>query len=248
MDEKRIIVWEDYDDFLDIYDTSHAAEVGCASGNRVLRLGLPEATYYDVKMHSGSHHGSKPAHMEGVVPFFPADSAKIMVIDTITDNEPTSESAGSSIVVSIEDILRASRTRPFGSVVRWEEWCWMAANIDFLCFPGQLDIEREFFVAGSRFISLPIEFGSTGFRRLEIYDFNPRYIKLVQATGRKNVTIMGKGGLEFTRAQVIIPWSKDETSATRSLVHLTEDHVILEDVSVTNSDSFSAHSDGPLSS
>lgn len=229
LDEYRILVWEDDDNFLDVYDTSRTPEVGWAFGNRTVRLGLPDAIYFDVKMHLGSHHGSKPAHLEGVVPFFAADTAKIMVINAITDNEHAKEATGISIVVLIEDVLRAFEKMPFGSVVRWEDWCEMAAIFDFQCFPGQTEDERQCFVAGSRFISPPLECGLNGYRRLEVYDFNPHYIKFAQATGLGNVTVMGGGGLKYTKGQIVIPWREGEASLTRHLVHLTEDHVIIDD-------------------
>ena len=89
--------------------------------NRALRLGLPDAIYFDVKMHSGSHHGSRPVHLDGVVPFFAADSTKIMVINTITHSDLTKEAVGTSIVVFIEDILRVFQTTPLGTVVHWED-------------------------------------------------------------------------------------------------------------------------------
>jgi hypothetical protein len=245
LDEQRILVWEDDDNFLDVYDTSYAAEAGCASANRVLRLGLPNATYFDVMMHSGSHYGSKPIHLEGVVPFFAADSTKIMVINAITDNELANEAVGTSIVIFIEDILRASQTMPFGSVVHWDEWCGIAAPFDFRCFLGQTEDERHSVVAGSRFISPPLDCGLTGFRRLEVYDFNPHYIKFAQATGMQNVTIMGNARLKYLKSEIIVPWCEDKTRATRCLVHLTEDHVIIGNVSVANINGFRAHSDVP---
>lgn len=245
LDEHRILVWEDDDNFLDVYDTSRAAEAGCASGNRALRLGLPDAIYFDVMMHSGSHYGSKPAHLEGVVPFFAADSSKIMVINAITDNEFGNEAVGTSIVVFIEDILRASHLLPFGSAVRWEGWREMTATFGFQCFLGQTEDEQRSFVAGSRFISPPLDCGLTGFRRLEVYDFNPHFIEFAKATGLPNVAIMGNGRLKYTKGQFVVPWREDKTSTTRCLVHLTEDHVIIDDVSVTNSNSSHAPSDGP---
>ena len=191
-------------------------------------------------MHSGSHHGSKPTHLEGLVPFFAADSPKIMVVNAITDKEDANVAVGVSIVVFIEDILRASQTMPFGSVVRWEDWREVTALFEFECFPGQVEDERHSFVAGSRFISLPLDFDSKGFRRLEVYDFNPHYIKFAQATGLQDVTIAGSGGLKYIKSQIVVPWREGEASATLRLVHLTEDHVIIDNVSVMNSSSFCA--------
>lgn len=242
MDEHRIIVWEDDDNFLDVYDTSRAFEAGCASASRVLRLGLPDAIYFDVMMHSGSHYGSKPTHLEGVIPFFAADSPKIMVINVITDDEPEPEARGTSIVVFIEDILRVSQSLSF---VRWEDWCEMTASFNFQCFICQTEDERRCFVAGSRYISPPLDCGLTGFRRLEVYDFNPHYIKFAQSAGLQNVTIMGNGRLKYIKSQIVVPWREDNTVSTRCLVHLTEDHVIVDDVSDSNSDNFYALSDGP---
>jgi hypothetical protein len=219
LDEHRILVWEDDDNFLDVYDTSCAPEVGWSLENRALRLGLPDAIYFDVKMHSGSLYGSKPAHLDGVVPFFAADSAKIMV--------------GTSIIVLIEDILRAFQKGPLGTVVRWEDWCGITATFDFKCFPGQTEDERHSFVAGSRFISSPQDCGLKGYCRLEVYDFNPHYINFAQATGQQLV-IMGDGGLRYVKNQIVVPWREGETGITHHLVHLTEDHVIIDDVGVTN--------------
>jgi hypothetical protein len=234
LDEHRILVWEESDNFLDVYDTSHPPESGWAADNRALRLSLPDAISFDVKMHSGSHHGSKPAHLEGVVPFFAADSTKIMVINTITDNELAKEASGTSIVVLIEDILRSFQTMPFGSVVRWEDWREMTATFDFQCFSSQMEDERHSFVAGSRFISPPLDCSLTGFRRFEVYDFNPHYINFAQAADQQDLTISGIGRLKYTKSQITIPWREDETSITNQRVHLTEDHVIIDDVSVTN--------------
>lgn len=245
MDEHRVLVWEDDDNFLDVYDTSCAPEVGWALDNRALRLGLPDAIYFDVKMHLGSHHGSKPAHLRDVAPFFAADSAKIMVINAVTDNEPAGEAAGTSIVVVIEDILRVFQAMPFGTAVRWEDWSQMTAIFGFQCFPSQTEDERQCFVAGSRFISPPLSCGLTGFRCLEVYDFNPHYIKFAQVTGQQNLSTMGDGGLKFIKSQVIVPWREDGTNITHHMVHLTEDHVIIEDVSVVNRNAFYSHSDKP---
>ena len=180
-----------------------------------------------------------------VVPFYPADSVKIMVINAITDNELANEAVGSSIVVFIEDILRASQTMPFGTVVRWEDWRAMTTPLDFQCFLGQTEDERHSIVAGSRLISPPLDCGLTGFRRLEVYDFNPHYIKFVQATGVENVTILGSGRLKYLKSEIVVPWREEKTSAPCCLVHLTEDHVIIDNVSITNNDAFHAHSDGP---
>lgn len=245
MDEHRILVWEDDDNFLDVYDTSCTPEVGWAFENRALRLGLPEAIYFDIKMHSGSLYGSKPAHLEGVVPFFAADSAKIMVINAITDSELTKEAVGTSIIVLIEDILRAFQNVPLGKVVRWEDWRGITATFDFKCFPGQTEDERHSFVAGSRFISPPLDCGSKGHRRLEVYDFNPHYINFAQATGQKLV-IMGESRLRYIKNEIVVPWREDETGTTHRLVHLTEDHVIIDDVGVMNHNGTCAHSDEPL--
>lgn len=244
LDEYRVLVWEDDDNFLDVYDTSRAPEVGWALSNRALRLGLPDAIYFDVRMHSGSHHGSKPAHLEGVIPFFAADSAKIMVINVTTDSDLTKEAAGTSVVVLIEDILGAFQTMPFGSVARWEDWCGMTATFGFQCFPGQTEDERQCFVAGSRFISPPLDCGSPGFRRLEVFDFNPHWIKLAQATGQENSDIMGCDGLKYTKSQMIVPWREEKQRIIHPLVHLTEDHVIIEDVSITSRNTFYTRSDG----
>lgn len=243
LDEHRILVWEDDDNFLDVYDTSRAPEVGWAMNNRALRLGLSDAIYFDVKMHSGSHHGWRPVHLDGVAPFFAADSTKIMVINTIMNSDLTKEAVGTSIVVFIEDILRAFRTMPFGSVLRWEDWREITATFGFQCFASQTEDERQCFVAGSRFISPPFECGSPGFRRLEVYHFNPYYIKLAQATGQQNLTIMGSGRMKYVKSEMIVPWREEEKSITRPLVHLTEDHVIIEDVCVANRNVFCAHSD-----
>jgi len=244
LDEHRILVWEDDDCFLDVYDTSRAPEAGWATSNRALRLGLPDAIYFDVRMHSGSHHGSKPAHLEGVVPFFAADSGKIMVINTIMHSDLTKEAVGTAVVVFIEDILRASQTMQFGSVLRWEDWREMTAVFGFRCFPGQTEDERQCFVAGSRFVSPPISCDLPGFRRLEVYDFNPHYIKFAQATGQQNLTITGYGRLKYIKSQMIVPWREEKESIIRPLVHLTEDHVIIEDVSVTSHNIFYVNSDG----
>jgi len=243
LDEYRVIVWEDDDSFLDVYDTSHAPEPGSAMNKRALRLGLPDAIYFDVRMHSGSHHGSKPTHLEGVVPFFAADSGKIMVINTIMDSNLKKEAVGTAIVVFIEDILRAFQTMEPGSVLRWEDWREMTATFGFQCFPGQTEDERQCFVAGSRFVSPPLGCGSPGFRRLEVYDFNPHYIKFAQATGQQNLTIAGYGRRKYIKSQVIVPWREEKESIIRPLVHLTEDHVIIEDVSVTIHNTFCVHSD-----
>lgn len=229
LDEHKILVWEDDDNFLDVYDTSCAPEVGWAFDNRALRLGLPDAIYFDIQMHIGSHHGSKPTHLEGVVPFFAADTAKIMVINAITDNERTKEADGTSIVVFIEDVLRSFQKMPFGTAVRWEGWCGMTATFGFQCFPSQTEDERHSFVAGSRFISPPLKCGLEGFRRLEVYDFNPYYIKFAQATGQQNSVIMGDGKIKYMKSQVVVPWREDNPSITHNLVHLTEDHVIIDD-------------------
>ncbi|KAF9646978.1 hypothetical protein BDM02DRAFT_3117826 [Thelephora ganbajun] len=229
LDEYKILVWEDDDNFLDIYDTSRAPEAGWALSNRALRLGLPDAIYFDVRMHSGSNHGSKPAHLEGVVPFFAADSAKIMIINTITDSDLTKEALGTSIVVFIEDILRTFQMMPFGSVMHWEDWGEMTTAFDFRCLPSQTEDERQCFVAGSRFISPPLGCDLPGFRRLEVYDFNPHYIEFAQATGQQSLPIMGDGGLKYTKSQIIVPWREDKTTIAHHLVHLTEDHVIIED-------------------
>jgi len=243
LDEHRILVWEDDDNFLDVYDTSCAPEVGWAMNNRALRLGLPDTIHFDVRLHSGPHHGSKPAHLEGVVPFFAADSAKIVVINTVTDSDLTKEPVGTSIVVLIEDILRAFQTMSFGSVVRWEDWREITATFDFQCFPSQTEDERQCFVAGSRFVSLPLDCDSPGFRRLEVYDFNPHYIKFVQATGQQNSGIMGCNGLKYIKTQMTIPWREENQNIIHSLVHLTEDHIIIEDVSVTTCNTYCALSD-----
>ena len=216
-------------------------------GDRALRLGLPEAIYFDVKMHLGSHYGSKPTHLEGVVPFSAADSAKIMVINAITDNELSKEAAGTSIVVLMEDILRVFQTVPFGGVVPWECWREMTVAFDFQCFPSQTEDERHCFVAGSRFISPPLDCGLVGYRRLEVYDFNPHFIKFAQAAGQQNLAIMGDSRLKYIKSQIVVPWREDETGSARRLVHLTEDHVIIDDVSVdalTNGHTFYARSNG----
>lgn len=226
LDEYRVLVWEDDDNFLDVYDTSC---VPWSQGNRVLRLGLPDAIYFDVKMHLGSLHGSNPAHLEGVVPFSTADSAKIIVINAITDNELTKEAVGTSIVVLIEDILRTFQHMPFGSVVPWEDWCGTTTAFGFRCFPGQTEDERQCFVAGSRFISPPLDCGLTGFRRLEVYDFNPHYIKFAQVSGQRDVTTMGDSWPKYTKSEIIVPWREDNPNITCRLVHLTEDHIIIED-------------------
>lgn len=243
LDEHRTLVWEDDDNFLDVYDTSHGPEVGWAMDNRALRLGLPDGIYFDVKIHSGSHHGLRPVHLDGVVPFFAADSTKIMVINTITDGDLTKEAVGTSIVVFIEDILRAFQTMPFGSVLRWEDWCEMAATFGFQCFLGQTEDEREFFVAGSRFISPPLACDSPEFRRFEVYHFNPHYVKLSQAIGQGDLAITGSGRMKYIKSEVIVPWREEKGSNIRPLVHLTEDHVIIEDVGVTRRNAFYAHSD-----
>ena len=243
LDEHRVLVWEDDDNFLDVYDTSRPPEAGRASGNRALRLGLPDTIYFDVKMHSGSHHGSKPVHLEGVVPFFAADSAKIMVIDMITYTDLTKEAVGTSVVVFIEDILRAAQAMPFGTVAPWEGWREMTANFGFKCFPSQTEDERQCFVAGSRFISPPLDCDLPGFRRLEVLDFNPHYIKFAQATGQQNLAIMGCGRLKYIKSQMIVPWREDQQGIIYPLVHLTEDHVIIEDVSVTSRNTVYAYSD-----
>lgn len=211
--------------------------------NRALRLGLPDGIYFDVKMHSGSHHGLKPIHLDGVVPFFAADSTKIMVINTIMDGDLTKEAVGMSIVVFIEDILRAFQTMPFGSILRWEDWHEMAATFTFPCFLGQTEDEREFFVAGSRFISPPLACDSPEFRRFEVYHFNPHYIKLAQATGQESLAIKGSGRMKYIKSDVIVPWREEKESNTRPLVHLTEDHVIIEGVSVTHGNVLYVHFD-----
>lgn len=208
--------------------------------NRALRLGLADAIYFDVKMHSGSHHGWRPVHLDGVVPFFAADSSKIMVINTITDSDLTKEAVGTSIVVFIENILRAFQTMPFGSVVHWEDWCEATANFGFRCSSSQTEDERRCFVAGSRFVSPPLQCDSPGFRRLEVYHFNPHYIKLAQATGQHDLTIMGHGRMKYIKSQMIIPWREEKKSITHSLVHLTDDHII---VSITSRNIFCARSD-----
>jgi len=242
LDEYRILVWEDDDNFLDVYDTSRAPEVGWAMNNRALRLGLSDAIYFDVKMHSGSHHGSRPVHLDGVVPFFAGDSSKIMVINTITHSDLKKEAVGTSIVVFIEDILRAFQTMSFGSVVRWEDWREMTAAFDFQCSPSQTEDERRCFVAGSRFVSAPLHCDLPGFRRLEVYHFNPLYIKLAQATGQLGLTIMGNGKMKYIKSQMFIPWREGKKRVTQYLVHLTEDHVI---VSITSRNTFCARSDEP---
>jgi len=234
LDEHRIIVWEDDDNFLDVYDTSHPPEVGWVFGNRALRLGLPDTIYFDVKMHSGSHHGSKPVHLEGVVPFFVADSAKIMVVNVITDSDLTKEAVGTSVVLFIEDILRAVQAVPFGTVVPWEGWREMTASFGFKCSPSQTEDERQCFVAGSRFISPPLDCDLPGFRRLEVFDFNPHYIRFAQAAGQQHLAIMECGGLKYIKSQMVVPWREEKQSIIYPLVHLTEDHVIIEDVSVTS--------------
>ena len=213
--------------------------------NRALRLGLTDAIYFDVKMHSGFHHGLRPVHLDGVVPFFPADSTKIMVINAITHSDLTKEAVGTSIVVFIEDILRTLQTMPFGSVVRWEDWREMTAIFEFQCFPSQTEDERQCFVAGPRFISPPLGCDLPGFRRLEVYHFIPHYIKFAQATGKQSLTVMGSSRMKYIKSQMIIPWREEKDSTARPLVHLTEDHVIIEDVSVTNRNAFCAHSDEP---
>ena len=243
LDEHRILVWEDDDNFLDVYDTSCAPEVGWAMNNRALRLGLSDAIYFDVKMHSGSHHGLRPVHLDGVVPFFAADSTKIMVINTITHSDLTKEAIGTSIVVFIEEIFRAFQAMPFGSVVRWEDWCEMTATFGFQCFPSQTEDEQQCFVAGPRFVSPPLTCDSPGFRRLEVYHFIPHYIKFAQATGKQDLTIMGSSRMKYIKSQMIIPWREEKDSIARPLVHLTEDHVIIEDVSVTNHSAFCARFD-----
>lgn len=202
--------------------------------NRALRLGLPDAIYYDVRMHSGSHHGSKPEHLTGVVPFFAADSAKIMVINMITDSDLTKEAVGTSVVVLIEDILRAFQSMPFGSVICWENWREATAILGFECFSSQTEDERQCFVAGSRFISPPLDCGMPGFRRLEVFDFNPHCTKPAQVTDQESLEIMGSGRLKYIRSQMIVPWREEEWRVNHPLVHLTEDHVIIEDVSVTS--------------
>ena len=211
--------------------------------NRALRLGLPDGIYFDVRMHSGSHYGSRPVHLDGVVPFFAADSTKIMVINAITDSDLTKEAFGTSVVVLIEDILRRFQTMAFGSVVRWEGWREMTAAIDFKCFPSQTEDERQCFVAGSRFISLPLECDMPGSRRLEVYDFNPRYIKFAQATSQQNLTSTGNGRLKYVKSQMIVPWCEEKKSATLPVVHLTEDHVIFGNVSIASRNAFHVHSD-----
>ena len=202
--------------------------------NRALRLGLPDTIYYDIRMHSGSHHGSKPAHLAGTVPFFAADSTKIMVINMITDSDLTKEAVGTSVVVLIEDILQGFQSMPFGSVVRWEDWRGATATLGFECFPSQTEDERQCFVAGSRFVSPPLDCGMPGFRRLEVFDFNPHYTKLAQATGQQGLEIMGDGRLKYIRSQMIVPWREEAGRVIYPLVHLTEDHVIIEDVRVTS--------------
>jgi hypothetical protein len=194
-------------------------------------------------MHSGSHHGSRPAHLEGVAPFFAADSAKIMVINTITHSDLTSEAVGTSVVVLIEDILRAFQTMPFGSVVRWEGWREMTAAIGFECSPDQTEDEWRCFVAGSRFVSPPLDCGFPEFRRLEVFDFNPHYIKLAQVTGQQNLKVMGCGRLRYIKSYMFVPWHEEKQNILRPLVHLTEDHVIIEDVSVTSRHPLFASSD-----
>ena len=232
LDEYRILVWEDDDNFLDVYDTSRSPEVGWAMNNRALRLGLLDAIYFDVKMHSGSHHGLRPIHLDGVVPFFATDSSKIMVINALTHSDLAKEAVGTSIVVFIEDILREFQMKPFGSVVRWEDWCGMTATFGFQCFPSQTEDERQYFVAGPRFVSPPLNCDLPGFRRLEVYHFIPHYIKFAQATGKQNLAIMGSGRMKYIKSQMIVPWREEKDSITHPLVHLTEDHVIIEDVSV----------------
>ena len=243
LDEYRVLVWEDDDNFLDVYDTSRASEPEQVGAKRALRLGLPDGIYFDVRMHSGSHHGSRPAHLEGVAPFFAADSAKIMVINTIAHSDLTSEAVGTSVVVLIEDILRAFQTMPFGSVVRWEGWREMTATIGFECFPNQTEDEWRCFVAGSRFVSPPLDCGFPEFRRLEVFDFNPHYIKLAQITGQQNLKVMGCGRLRYIKNYMFIPWHEEKQNILRPLVHLTEDHVIIEDVSITSHHSLFASSD-----
>jgi hypothetical protein len=243
LDEHRILVWEDDDNFLDVYDTSHPPKAGWTMNNRALRLGLLDAIYFDVKMHSASHHGSRPVHLDGVAPFFTSDSTKIMVINTITHSDLTKEAIGTSIVVFIEDILRAFQKMPFGSVIPWEGWREMAATFGFQCFPSQTEDERQCFVAGPRFVSPPLDCDLPGFRRLEVHHFIPHYIKFAQATGIPNLTIMGSGRMKYIKSQMIIPWREEKNSTARPVVHLTEDHVIIEDVCVTNYNAFCTDSD-----
>jgi hypothetical protein len=180
--------------------------------------------------------------LDGVVPFFAADSVKIMVINMITDTDLTNEAAGTSVVVFIEDILRAFQTMPFGSVACWEDWREMTATFGFQCFPSQTEDERQCLVAGSRFISPPLDCDLPGYCRLEVFDFNPHYIKLAQATGQQNSEIMGCGRLRYIKSQMIVPWREERKNIIHSLVHLTEDHVIIEDVGVTSRNTF-VHSD-----
>ena len=243
LDEYRILVWEDDDNFLDVYDTSRAPEVGWAMNNRALRFGLSDAIYFDVKMHSGPHHGSRPVHLDGVAPFFAGDSSKIMVINTITHSDLKKEAVGTSIAVFIEDILRTFQTLPFGSVVCWEDWGEMTATFGFQCSPSQTEDELRCFVAGSRFVSPPLQCDLPGFRRLEVYHFNPHYIKLAQATGQLGLTILGHGKMKYIKSQMFIPWREEKKRITRSLVHLTEDHVI---VSITSRNTFCPRSDEPF--
>lgn len=161
-----------------------------------------------------------------------------MVINMITDSELTKEAAGTSVVVFIQDILRVLGMVPFGSVARWEDWREMTASFGFGCFPSQTEDERHCFVAGSRFISPPLDCDLPGFRRLEVFDFNPRFIKFAQATGLQNLTVLGDGGLKYIRSQMIVPWREEKQTVICPMVHLTEDHVIIEDVSITSRDTF----------
>jgi len=40
---------------------------------------------------------------------------------------------------------------------------------------------------------------------------------------------MGSSRLKYVKAQMTVPWSEDKQSIVRPSVHLTEDHVIIED-------------------